>query len=863
MEVPRGRSGAPVRCRSLSAGDVDGDGVADLVASCDGIEGSFLAWRGNPAIFPSRAEASAPTPLLAPVLVAPTAAVRPAPVMGGVTPETTAAALARLISEGFLDEPPAAVVGMRLNEDAIPDLVVLERGAAAPTLFLSAAFASFTVDTTADTPDATPGDGLCRDASGKCSLRAAITEANLTLAADTIAFNLGSGIPVINVTGSALPIIAQPLTINGATGGAMRIDVKSNRTFAGDGMRLANGATGCAILGLIVEGFQGSGIQINTGSNVVENCWVGLDQDGGGTGLGNQAGGIVFGTSAAANTVGGATAAQSNVVAHNLAFQIHLQSTGNVVQGNYVGTDITGLQDITAGQADGVVCDGCSGSTMVGGATATPGSPPGNLISGDSYGVRIRGGSGVTILGNLIGAGADGATLVGNSVGVGLEGGTKNNLVGGTTASARNVISAAGNAGVLVSAGPSGTATVSNVVQGNWIGTDLSGSQCLGNDGDGVYIEDNAQNNTVGGSAAAPGLPPGNLIACNGFNGIRITGTTSTGNAVQGNLIGADSAHPSLAGNAFHGIDLVDDPGSLPPTNGPSSTTVGAAPSAPGLCDGACNRISENVLAGIRVENDASQKNTFVGNAISTNGGLGIDLGAEGVTANDANDADTGPNALLNFPTIGSIQFDGSQTSVQGSYAGAANTTLTLDFYANPSGHDPSGFGEGEAWIGSQPITTNGSGAANFTFTVAGNRPYVSATARDAAGNTSELSSVFLNPGEAAANGLLASKGSGSAVAVNYSPACGAADHTIYSGVAGPSAMSGIAWSSAFCALGASGSAAFDPGTPAPGRFLYFVIVGRSSTVEGSYGRSTAGERPEAIGVGSCDIPQALSSSCP
>jgi hypothetical protein len=118
------------------------------------------------------------------------------------------------------------------------------------------------------------------------------------------------------------------------------------------------------------------------------------------------------------------------------------------------------------------------------------------------------------------------------------------------------------------------------------------------------------------------------------------------------------------------------------------------------------------------------------------------------------------------------------------------------------------------------------------------------------------------NPAEAsAANDLRASRGTGSAVLVTYTPACGATDHVIYWGTT-PIAAS-LVWTSASCGRGISGSTTFDPGTPPSGRAFYFVIVGQNATKEGSYGTSSSAQRPEATGIGTCDRPMDLTGVCP
>ncbi len=123
-------------------------------------------------------------------------------------------------------------------------------------------------------------------------------------------------------------------------------------------------------------------------------------------------------------------------------------------------------------------------------------------------------------------------------------------------------------------------------------------------------------------------------------------------------------------------------------------------------------------------------------------------------------------------------------------------------------------------------------------------------------------------PGEAGPPGtpMTASRAAtGSAVDLEYGPGCGTLDDAVYWGT-GP-IVGGPDWTNSACGLGNTGQASFDPGDPAPGTFFYFVIVGSNATDEGSYGRSFDGvselERPEAIGVGTCDLPQDLTGGCP
>jgi hypothetical protein len=125
------------------------------------------------------------------------------------------------------------------------------------------------------------------------------------------------------------------------------------------------------------------------------------------------------------------------------------------------------------------------------------------------------------------------------------------------------------------------------------------------------------------------------------------------------------------------------------------------------------------------------------------------------------------------------------------------------------------------------------------------------------------VSAPAATPGEASdpaigSNQMLASfdKVSG-AIDVTYSVPCAATNHRI---VYGPLAgLASYAWSGTACDLGTTGSASFDPGAGS----VFFVIVANDAVAEGSYGTDGAGaERPEAVGVGACDLPQSLASRC-
>jgi hypothetical protein len=132
-------------------------------------------------------------------------------------------------------------------------------------------------------------------------------------------------------------------------------------------------------------------------------------------------------------------------------------------------------------------------------------------------------------------------------------------------------------------------------------------------------------------------------------------------------------------------------------------------------------------------------RNSIFGNG--SPGGLGIALNNDGVTTNDNKDPDRSPNKLQNFPVITAV----STTTIEGTLNSRPSKTFTIQFFSNPAPNFPTGFGEGETFLGEKTVTTNDRGKVSFTFTpsaalAAGE--FVTATATDASGNTSEFSAA-------------------------------------------------------------------------------------------------------------------------
>ncbi|HET8674715.1 MAG TPA: HYR domain-containing protein [Blastocatellia bacterium] len=221
-------------------------------------------------------------------------------------------------------------------------------------------------------------------------------------------------------------------------------------------------------------------------------------------------------------------------------------------------------------------------------------------------------------------------------------------------------------------------------------------------------------------------------LAINRFNGNGIV-LSGNGNIIEGNFIGTNSDF-SAPGNFLNGILI---------TGTASNNIIG------GTFSGAGNTIFFNGRDGIFIESPAATANAIRRNLIFSNGGLGIDLGPDGVTPNDAGDADTGANRLQNFPELISAASSGGSTTIQGSLSSTPNTTFTVEFFSGVvcNAAPPNDFGEGQTFLGSVTITTDATGNRDFTganaitlpaFAPAGQ--FVTATATDPAGNSSEFS---------------------------------------------------------------------------------------------------------------------------
>jgi trimeric autotransporter adhesin len=466
-----------------------------------------------------------------------------------------------------------------------------------------------------------------------------------------------------------------------------------------DGVQLQGSASGNTIggsaagAGNLISGNARHGIYIageSADANVIAGNRIGTNAAGSAV-IANGSDGVQIGSGADATVIGGTSAAERNLISGNGNDGIEIDNTGTtgtVIHGNWIGTDATGLAALGNARHGVILFNGVSG-TLIGGTAAGAG----NVISGNAGpGIVVSGAgsSNNTVAGNFIGLNAAGAALIGNGDdGIQILDGATNNTIGGATTAHRNVIS--GNSDGVQFGGAGGGAN-NNLVQNNYIGTDASGTFDFGNNDDGVDIDNGALNNQI----------IGNLISGNTSDGIDLGDAgASSGTLIQGNLIGTAANGSSALGNSGHGI-LVGNGGSA------NNTTIG------GTTAGQGNTIAFSGGDGIHVA--ASTSVAMLGNAIHSNSGLAIDLAADGVTANDAGDADAGANNQQNFPLLATAVTTGTQITISGLLQSMASSHYRIEFFANASA-DASGHGEGQRYLGFVNVATSTSGAANISAT--------------------------------------------------------------------------------------------------------------------------------------------------
>ncbi len=518
-----------------------------------------------------------------------------------------------------------------------------------------------------DSSDALHDAGCASLGTGTCTLRDAITFANANSGADEVHFDIaGDGVHTITLD-SDLPAIAEDLTI---------------------------------------DGYTQSGSSPNTnGPGLGDNAVLQIEINGNGKGC--------------LSLLGGANTVRGLVINRCRGFGLISDSDPQVsgpdfIRGNFIGTDPTGM--LARPSAGGV------GGGVVGGTSPEDK----NVISGNSgYGVA----GSLEVVGNFIGVDASGTEPLPNDIGVGVPDASS---VGGATPGAGNVISGNRGAGV-VSEAPAGPI----VIEGNFIGTDVTGTKAVPNGSSGI------ENSEIGDAEIR-----NNLISGNAGRGIALTEVRAK---IEGNFIGTDISGVLPLGNRSTGVWLQ--------TSGPQSVISGNIIAFNGIGD----PIGGGIVGKDQTANGAYRDGPIIlGNAIFDNTsdgsvserGLGIDRVSETADYGPGSNVDiceVGINPPMNFPVLNSAVATGSAIRLRGVLNGFPSTTYRIEFFANPT-CDPSGFGEGKTFLGSTNVTPEGFDEnvpcnATFDVTLPVAVPpgqYVTATATDVNNNTSEFSACIL-----------------------------------------------------------------------------------------------------------------------
>jgi len=502
-------------------------------------------------------------------------------------------------------------------------------------------------------------------------------------------------------------------TAPNALQGILIFDGASGNFVGGTNALARNVLSGNTQYGVLISG-------TNTAGNVILGNYIGTDA-GGSLMVSNALGGVFLADGTSRNIIGGTNAGAGNVISGNLGNGILIRGSNvvnNTVLGNYIGTDATGMNALPNTVA-GVTIDTGSSSNLIGGTVAGARNViSGNILNYD-YGVIIAGPgtSGNLVEGNYIGLGSNGVTAVPNYFGMMCSGGATTNTFGGTVAGARNIISGNSSYGMMVK--DSGTS--GNVVEGNYVGLDANGVTAVPNYF-GVIVYNGATNNLIGGTSAGAA----NFVSGN-YYGVYITDPGTSGNFVEGNFIGTDHTGTSGVGN-FDNVAL---------QNNATGNFIGGGGA------GAGNVIAFANGNGVVLYQTGTTNNSIRGNSIFTNNYLGIDLNGDGVTLNHAGFL-AGPNDLQNFPVITNAFGYAASTIVFGTLNSTANQSFFIDVYRSLSPDYYAGnYGEGQFYVGTVTVTTDGSGNAGFALTNnAGNYAgqYITATATSAGGDTSEFS---------------------------------------------------------------------------------------------------------------------------
>ncbi len=500
----------------------------------------------------------------------------------------------------------------------------------------------------------------------------------------------------------------------GNTNDGVLLDTDSSRNWVGQPNAKLN----------IISGNGGSGVEIaNSQSNTVIRNYIGTSV-GGAAALGNLKNGVYVHGYSEKTTIGGVVdlmanvqTAPANLISGNQGDNVRIEKIQEnthetKVLGNFIGTDVTGTKPLRGGGNSSGVHVIESDEITIGGVAAGGGLVAGarNIISGNSLvGILVEKSDKTKIIGNYVGTDKTGKAAISNLTGIEVRD-SPNTSIGGIVAAPRgiiaqpaNLISGNGVRGIYIASGSAGTK-----VQGNFIGTDVSGELPLGNKRQGILVT-HATNITIGGPLAGSR----NVISANGVNpqrdlrgvGVSVIGESSRV-LIENNNIGwgKDFGEKDIKlGNGSYGVQIGETDG--------VNTIKGR------------NRIDNNNNMAVQIKDDSKKVKISGANLIG--GDLAIDTG----TTNG-------------MPVLTSAAVSGQTTLVSGSLSSLPNSTFLLEFFGNDAAA-PSGYGPGEQFLGNTTVTTNSGGNATYSVTLnAVYGLYVSATSTGTGtdGNTSEYS---------------------------------------------------------------------------------------------------------------------------
>lgn len=649
--------------------------------------------------------------------------------------------------------------------------------------------------------------------AGLGSLRQAIIDANAAAnvagVPDEIRFAIaGAGLKTIQPT-TQLDAITDAVVIDGYT----QVGTSSNTNGDGfglnttllieidgsgagidaNGLRLVVGSSGSMIRGLVINRFDDNGILIDdSNNNRILGNFIGTDATGN-IDLGNVLDGVLITGDSFNNKVGDIAVAGRNLISGNNSDGIEVRGTDadvTLITGNFLGTNRAGTTAL-GNSVNGVFVTLGATQTIIGGLVPNTR----NIISGnldDGIQVAFPSALGTSITGNFIGVNVTGTAAVPNvDDGVVFSNGANNNILGGTTLAARNIISGNGINGVAFQ----DAGTSNNRVQGNFIGLAFDGASALGNGVNGVLFDNedgngSPTNNTIGGTDAGAR----NIISGNGFDGVRIVDVGTSGNMVFGNFIGTNAngnedlgngddgveigngatnnrigdnvaaARNIISGNNDEGVEISGEgtsgnfvQGNFIGTAADGSSDLGNTNDGVDINSGATNNLvggpdpgDGNTIAfnddGVVVEDD-STGNRIQRNSIFNNVGLGIDLGDDGSTGanTDPGDPDAGPNLFQNIPQfIGDATLLGNSFSVRYRVNSApANSGYPLDIEFFIADFDNQ---EGRTYLATDQYALANAQQekqAIIPLPASLTNAFFVATATDANGNTSEFSAPF------------------------------------------------------------------------------------------------------------------------